>query len=77
MNAASSKQATVVQPQPNEGKQRVICGLIDDLKAREQVGLNTYGKLLQTNNGRDALVDAYQEVLDLAMYLKQLIMERG
>lgn len=35
-----------------------------------------YGTLLMTHNGRDALVDAYQETLDLVMYLAQVIMER-
>jgi hypothetical protein len=28
------------------------------------------------NNGRDALLDAYEEALDLACYLKQAILER-
>lgn len=29
------------------------------------------------HNGRDALVDAYQEALDLTMYLRQAIEERS
>jgi hypothetical protein len=36
-----------------------------------------YGKTLQTFNGRDALTDAYQESLDLCMYLRQMIEERN
>jgi hypothetical protein len=32
--------------------------------------------LLQPHNGRDCLMDAYQEALDLAMYLRQAIFER-
>ena len=35
-----------------------------------------YGTALQPHNGRDALLDAYEEALDLAMYLKQAIVER-
>jgi hypothetical protein len=30
-----------------------------------------------TNNGRDSLMDAYQEALDLVMYLRQAIEERN
>lgn len=48
-----------------------------DLEAREQVGIERYGTSLQPNNGRDALLDAYEEALDLACYLKQAIVERG
>jgi hypothetical protein len=39
--------------------------------------LQRYGTLLQAGNGRDALVDAYQECLDLACYLRQAIEERS
>ena len=35
-----------------------------------------YGIMLQTDNGREALWDAYQEALDLAMYLRQAILEK-
>lgn len=35
-----------------------------------------HGTHLQPFNGRDALQDAYEEAVDLALYLKQLIMER-
>jgi hypothetical protein len=40
------------------------------------MGIAKYGTPLQTFNGRDPLIDAYQEALDLAVYLKQAIMER-
>lgn len=39
------------------------------------MGLKKYGTVLQPNNGRDALVDAYQEALDLVVYLRQRIEE--
>lgn len=48
----------------------------DDLVTREQLGIERYGTSLQANNGRDSVVDAYQEALDLACYLRQTI-ERG
>ena len=43
---------------------------------RAAAGVQKYGTPLQTHNGRDALWDAYQEALDLAMYLRQAILER-
>lgn len=42
-----------------------------DLIARAEIGRERYGVYLQANNGRDALWDAYEEALDLAMYLRQ------
>lgn len=47
-----------------------------DLAARREVGIQRYGTPLQAHNGRDALRDAYDEALDLACYLRQLIEER-
>jgi hypothetical protein len=54
----------------------VLVAVQEDLVERARVGKERYGTLLMTHNGRDALVDAYQEALDLVMYLKQSIMER-
>lgn len=47
----------------------------EDIEARKQVGIKRYGTPLQPFNDRNALVDAYEEVLDLACYLKQRIIE--
>lgn len=47
-----------------------------DIEARKQVGIQRYGTALQPHNGRDTLRDAYEEALDLAMYLRQAIYER-
>ena len=44
---------------------------------RDRVGRARYGMPLRAGNGRDALVDAYQEALDLAVYLRQAVEERG
>lgn len=46
-----------------------------DLVIREQVGVQRYGTSLQAFNRRDALRDAYEEAVDLAVYLKQAIVE--
>ena len=47
-----------------------------DIAERDKLGRERYGTPLQAFNGRDALVDAYQESLDLVVYLRQAIEER-
>jgi hypothetical protein len=54
----------------------VVDLVVADMQARKALGAQRYGVALQPFNGRDALRDAYEEALDLAMYLKQAIMER-
>jgi hypothetical protein len=51
--------------------------LAADMEARDQQGRAKYGTPLQAFNGRDALVDAYQEALDLCVYLRQKLEEIG
>jgi hypothetical protein len=70
-------QAATPQPPPLPGERRVLDFVINDLNARAIEGKKKYGTYLYTHNGRDALMDAYQEALDLCMYLKQALMERG
>jgi len=55
----------------------VFPGLIADLKARDALGRATYGKELKTFDGRDSLLDAYEEALDMAVYLKKARMEHA
>lgn len=50
--------------------------VVADIRARIRIGTKEYGEPLKTFNGRDALWDAYEEVLDLALYLRQAIEER-
>ena len=38
---------------------------------RDALGVSRYGQRLRVHNGRDALLDAFQEALDLWVYLKQ------
>lgn len=45
--------------------------VIADMRERDRVGRERYGMPLQPHNGRDALVDAYQEALDLCAYIRQ------
>lgn len=46
------------------------------LQQQEAKGLEKYGRALSTDNGRDALLDAMQEAVDLWQYLAQLRLER-
>lgn len=67
---------TKAQPAPVVGQQSVTDAVIADLNTRREHGIKKYSTELMTHNGRDAMVDAYQEAIDLAVYLKQELMER-
>jgi hypothetical protein len=62
-------------PEKNNGTV-VLDFVLKDFIDRAELGKTRYGTYLETNNGRDALVDAYQEAMDLVMYLRQAILER-
>lgn len=63
-------------PVPNTGV-AVWQLVMADMLERDKVGRARYGTPLQTHNGRDMLVDAYQEALDLVVYLRGAIEERA
>ena len=69
--------ATRDEPTPDGDGPDVADLVHSDLEDRVEEGREKYGERLQAGNGRDALVDAYQEVLDTAMYLRQELAERG
>lgn len=50
--------------------------VIADVQDRLEHGIRKYGTGLQVGNGRDMAQDAYEEVLDLAVYLRGLLAER-
>lgn len=50
--------------------------VIADMKQRNRTGAAKYGITLKPFNGRDVLQDAYEEALDLCVYLRQAIYER-
>lgn len=65
------------QPDPVPNDEIHINDLVViDLRERKLIGIEKYHTALQPFNGRDALQDAYEEVLDLAQYIKQEIVER-
>lgn len=50
--------------------------VIEDMKQRNEIGKKRYNTELQPFNGRNSLVDAYQEALDLCVYLRNAIEEQ-
>ena len=69
-----------VKPEPNPSKNRqpaVWDLVLADIYERDKDGQEKYGTRLQPHNGRDPLVDAYQEALDLVVYLRQALFERN
>lgn len=65
------------QPAPIANDQRPSWELvIEDMQERHKIGIERYGTPLQPRNGRDSIVDAYQEILDAAVYLRNEIEER-
>lgn len=51
--------------------------VIRDMQQRDKAGFLKYGVRLQADNGRDHLIDAYQEALDLSVYLRAEIEKRN
>jgi hypothetical protein len=65
------------EPPPIPNDSPAIADLvIADMEDRKAAGIAKYGVALQAGNGRDPLIDAYQEGLDLVVYMRQLIAER-
>lgn len=62
-------------PVPN-GLPDVQSMVIADITARRELGISRYGSALQPHNGRDALRDLYEELIDACMYIRQAIAER-
>lgn len=62
-------------PVPNDSPS--VQGMVRaDLETRELIGRQRYGTALQPHNGRDALRDLYEELLDACCYIRQAIAER-
>jgi hypothetical protein len=47
-----------------------------DMIARDFFGRQKYKTPLQPHNGRDSLVDLYEELLDASVYIRSFIYER-
>ena len=78
--ALGGERGSHVRPEPAPREPTGIAidvwpAVMGDMATRNVFGTKKYGTPLQTFNGRAALVDAYQEALDLVVYLKQQILE--
>lgn len=72
-----AKEMSKPQPPPSHNSHPPVWDLVvADMQERDKTGRAKYGTPLQPHNGRDVLTDAYQEALDLAVYLRQAIYER-
>ena len=76
MSKGERSPALFAQPAPKSDGPDVWPLVIKDMTDRNNLGKAKYGIPLRSHNGRDALVDAYQEVLDMSVYLRQEIEER-
>jgi hypothetical protein len=64
------------QPEPKANDNPHSWDLVlQDMAARDAFGAAKYGVHLQPGNGRDTLRDAYEEALDLCVYLRTAIFE--
>lgn len=65
------------QPAPTPNKHPRIGDMVArDLYDRVRKDIETYGVGLQPFNGRDALQDLYEKLLDACCYLRQAMYER-
>ena len=66
----------IPEPMPTPNNYPAVWDLvIADMQERDQIGERKYGTRLQPHNGRDFLVDVYQESLDRIVYLRGKIYE--
>jgi hypothetical protein len=49
--------------------------IVSDMRDRDRIGRERYGTPLTAHNGRDQLVDLYQELLDASVYARSAIAE--
>lgn len=71
-------QATTPEPAPQPNDWPTVHDIAASaLLQRKAWGVQKYGTPLQPFNGRNALVDAFQEMLDGAAYVQQALIEQG
>lgn len=71
------KSLNAKEPSPNKVDGPAIWDLvIADMRERDKIGTATYKQRLKAGDGRNSLVDTYQEVLDTAAYLRKEIIDK-
>jgi hypothetical protein len=63
------------QPMPHGTGREIAPLVIADIEQRMRIGEQRYGERLKAFNGRSAIADAYEEALDLVIYLRQVMEE--
>lgn len=77
MGMTDERLGVCSEPEPCKTERAAVWDLvIADMRERDTVGAEKYGTRLQADNGRRSLVDAYQEALDLVVYIRKEIEER-
>ncbi len=67
----------MTNPAPTRGTGPLTIDLVqNDIEARGRVGVGRYGMYHQPDNGRDHLLDAYEEAMDLCIYLRAEMYKR-
>lgn len=74
---AEQRDPETDQPAPQPGGYPVQAVLIEALKQRMAFGFKKYGRPLETHNGRDPLLDMWEEMLDMVSYFTQFVLEQG
>lgn len=65
------------QPVPNKNNKNPDINdiVIKEFRLRKKMGIKKYGVALKANNGRDALEDLKEELMDAVLYVTQMIEE--
>ncbi len=63
------------QDPPVHGRADITSYVVRDLEDRRKAGIKKYGQPLMTDDGRNGLIDAYQEAVDLTVYLRKRLEE--
>jgi len=65
------------EPPPIESNRVSVWELvIEDMKERDKIGREKYKMPLRAYDGRNSLIESYQECLDMAVYLRKAIEEQ-
>ena len=65
------------EPPPQASEHPAVWDLVlADIAERDRLGAVKYNTRLHPHNGRDALTDLYQELLDSVVYARQALYER-
>lgn len=77
MRVPKAKKPTEQPPPIPNDKPATWDLVVTDMRARDAVGRERYGTPLQPGNGRNSLRDAYEEALDLCVYLRNALEEQA